>query len=190
MLADLANTIATFIGIFVALLGAFLFAFWIAMGIWTFNDIRNRTRDWLAIGLASLLVLIFPLIGLILYTMIRPRETLADIYDRALEEEALLRELEVTLTCHSCGVPVQESWNFCANCHSQLRFGCPTCGKPMRHEWSICVSCGADQPDNSSAADRPSQSGERAEPIDAAPPVVTAQEDAAYRPVQMTEQGR
>ena len=101
MLADLSNTIATIIGVLVALLGAFLFAFWAAMGIWTFNDIRSRTRDWLAIGLASLLVLIFPILGLILYMMIRPRETLADVFDRALEEESLLREMEATLSCHS-----------------------------------------------------------------------------------------
>ena len=145
MLAELSNTIATLIGIFVALLGAFLFAFWIAMGIWTFNDIRSRTRDWLAIALASLLVLVFPLVGLVLYIMVRPRDTLADVFDRALEEESLLRELEATLSCYSCGLPVQESWNFCSNCHSQLRFACASCGKAMRHEWSICVHCGADQ---------------------------------------------
>ena len=145
MLAELSNTIATLIGIFVALLGAFIFAFWIAMGIWTFNDIRSRTRDWLAIALASLLVLVFPLVGLVLYMMVRPRETLADVFDRALEEESLLRELESTLSCYRCGLPVQENWNFCTNCHSQLRYACSNCGKAMRHEWDICVNCGADQ---------------------------------------------
>lgn len=145
MLAELSNTIATLIGIFVALLGAFIFAFWIAMGIWTFNDIRSRTRDWLAIALASLLVLVFPLVGLVLYMMVRPRETLADVFDRALEEESLLRELESTLSCYRCGLPVQENWNFCSNCHSQLRYACSNCGKAMRHEWDICVNCGADQ---------------------------------------------
>lgn len=145
MLAELSNTIATLIGIFVALLGAFIFAFWIAMGIWTFNDIRSRTRDWLAIGLASLMVLVFPLVGLVLYMMVRPRETLADVFDRALEEESLLRELESTLACYRCGLPVQDHWNFCSNCHSQLRYACSNCGKAMRHEWDICVNCGADQ---------------------------------------------
>ena len=32
MLAELSNTIATLIGIFVALMGAFLFAFWVGDG--------------------------------------------------------------------------------------------------------------------------------------------------------------
>lgn len=182
MPADLSNTIATVIGILVALLGAFLFAFWVAMGIWTFNDIRSRTRDWLAIGLASLLVMIFPLVGLILYFMIRPRETLADVFDRALEEESLLRELEATLSCHRCGLPVQDAWNYCSNCHSQLRFACPTCGKPMRHEWSICVSCGADQPDSQHAARQLTYDGSRGEPAGQPVQEEAIVDDSAFRP--------
>lgn len=146
MSPELINTIGTIVGVLVAALGAFLFAFWIAMGIWTFNDIRSRTRDWLVITLAVALVLIFPLIGFILYLMIRPKATLAEIYDRALEEEALLRELEETMTCHHCGVPVNEAWVYCPNCHSQLQHSCPSCGKLVRNEWEICVFCGAPQP--------------------------------------------
>jgi RNA polymerase subunit RPABC4/transcription elongation factor Spt4 len=146
MSPELINTIGTIVGVLVAALGAFLFAFWIAMGIWTFNDIRSRTRDWLVITLAVALVLIFPLIGFILYLMIRPKATLAEVYDRALEEEALLRELEETMTCHHCGVPVNEAWVYCPNCHSQLQHSCPSCGKLARNEWEICVFCGAPQP--------------------------------------------
>ena len=190
MLADLSNTIATIIGVFVALLGAFLFAFWVAMGIWTFNDIRSRTRDWLAIGLASLLALIFPILGLILYMMIRPRETLADVFDRALEEESLLREMEATLSCHSCGVPVQDLWNFCSSCHSQLRYACPSCGKAMRQEWSICVSCGTDQPDSQPAVERQNYAARPGEPVDASVREDTAKVEAGHRPVQESAQRR
>jgi len=145
MSPELINTIGTIVGVLVAGLGAFLFAFWIAMGIWTFNDIRSRTHDWLVILLAVTLVLIFPLIGFVLYLMIRPKATLAEIYDRALEEEALLRELEETRTCPQCGLPVQEGWVYCPNCHNQLQHSCPTCGKLARNEWEICVFCGAPQ---------------------------------------------
>ncbi len=189
MLAELSNTIATLIGIFVALLGAFLFAFWIAMGIWTFNDIRSRTRDWLAIALASLLVLVFPLVGLVLYMMVRPRETLADVFDRALEEESLLRELESTLSCYGCGLPVQDSWNFCSNCHSQLRYACSNCGKAMRHEWDICVSCGADQIEQeASSADGRANARHRAGASSATAAREMAESDAAFRPPQESSQ--
>ncbi len=145
MSADLINTIATIAGIIVAIVGAFLFAFWIAMGIWTFNDIRSRSRDWLAILLACVLVLIFPLVGWVLYMMIRPKESLAEVYDRALEEEALLREIEETLACSNCGLPAKENWVYCPNCHNQLQHSCPNCANLVRNEWEICVYCGASQ---------------------------------------------
>lgn len=145
MSPELINNIATLAGVLVAALGAFLFAFWVAMGIWAFNDIRARSRDWLAIVLAVLLVMVFPLVGLILYTLIRPKATLAEVYDRALEEEALLRELEETHACASCGVPVKETWVFCPNCHGQLQHSCPACNNLVRNEWAICVYCGTPQ---------------------------------------------
>lgn len=215
MSSELINTIGTIVGVLVAALGAFLFAFWIAMGIWAFNDIRARTRDWLVITLAVALVLIFPLIGLILYMMIRPKATLAEVYDRALEEEALLRELEETLTCHQCGAPVNEAWVYCPNCHSQLQHSCPGCGKLARNEWEICVFCGSPQP--RAAATRPQISSAPAAPQlqpvaatvsvaqtatplrnpfrrEATPPPPTVPppfneelDDAAYRPARMPE---
>lgn len=145
MSSDLINNIATVVGVVVAVLGAFLFAFWIAMGIWTFNDIRARSRDWLAILLACVLVLIFPIVGLVLYLMIRPKHTLAEVYDRALEEEALLREIEETLACITCGVPVKEMWVYCPTCHQQLQHTCVNCKQLVRNEWEICVFCGTAQ---------------------------------------------
>ena len=214
MSSELINTIGTIVGVLVAALGAFLFAFWIAMGIWAFNDIRARTRDWLVITLAVALVLIFPIIGLILYMMIRPKATLAEVYDRALEEEALLRELEETTTCHHCGAPVDAAWVYCPNCHSQLQHSCPSCGKLARNEWEICVFCGAPQPRTairpqlSSAQPTPQLQPintasplpqaatplrnpfrrEVASPLPAAPPPFTEElDDAAYRPARMPE---
>jgi RNA polymerase subunit RPABC4/transcription elongation factor Spt4 len=177
--AALSNTIATFIGISAAMLGAFVFAFWIAMGIWTFNDIRSRTRDWLAIGLACLLVLIFPVIGLILYMMIRPKETLAEVYDRSLEEETLLRELEETLTCDSCGIPVKDAWVFCPSCHNQLQNSCTSCGSLVRQEWDICVYCGSPK----QAAPQRGQPNRGYTPLEPQ----MAEENLGYRPVKMTE---
>lgn len=212
MSPELINTIGTIVGVLVAALGAFLFAFWIAMGIWTFNDIRSRTRDWLVITLAVALTLIFPLIGFILYLMIRPKATLAEVYDRALEEEALLRELEETMTCHHCGVPVNEAWVYCPNCHSQLQHSCPNCGKLVRNEWEICVFCGAPQPRAARPQLQSAPVAPQLQPVASSaqaasatalrnpfrreaapppPPTVTPFNDepdeAAYRPVRMPE---
>jgi len=192
MSPEFVNTIATIAGMIVAILGAFLFAFWIAMGIWAFNDIRSRSRDWLAIVLAVVLVLVFPIIGWILYMMIRPKATLAEVYDRALEEEALLRELEETLTCHTCGIPVKENWVYCPNCHNQLQHSCTTCGALARNEWDICVNCGAPQRAPRTQKQQPQQqlrksSTAQPQPAQAPQPAPAQQQetpvdDSAYRP--------
>lgn len=189
MSPELINNIATTVGVIVAMLGAFLFAFWVAMGIWTFNDIRARSRDWLAILLACVLVLIFPIVGLVLYLMIRPKNTLAEVYDRALEEEALLRELEETLACSICGAPAKEQWVYCPNCHEQLQHSCISCAKLIRNEWEICVFCGADQtavPPQTAVNRRPAANpfmrSERPQP-----PNDEEDEEVSFRPVRISE---
>lgn len=155
MSPEFTNALGTILGIAAAGIGAFIFAFWVSMGIWTFNDIRSRSRDWLAIALACLLVLVFPIIGLILYLMIRPKETLADIYDRALEEETLLRELEGSSACHQCGTPINDDWVYCPSCHVQLQHSCMNCNNLVRAEWGICVHCGTAQPGHSHVQSQP-----------------------------------
>jgi len=77
----------------IAFFTAFGLAFWVSLIIWTYNDIRARTRDIFAILLAVLLVAVFNILGVPLYLLLRPRETLAEQYERSLEEEALLQEI-------------------------------------------------------------------------------------------------
>ncbi len=60
-------------------------------------------RDVLAWIVATLLVALIPLFGLIVYLMLRPRETLAETYERSLEQEALLQAIEEPETCPGCG---------------------------------------------------------------------------------------
>ena len=83
-LEAILSTVQPFVIMFAALFAAFLTAVWVSVIIWTFRDIRSRSRDVFAQILATLLVLIFlpffPLPGLILYLILRPRETLAEVY--------------------------------------------------------------------------------------------------------------
>ena len=113
MSSDLLNTIGTALQTVVAVFGALLVAFWIALVIWTFRDMRVRTRDILATLLASLLVLLFGPVGLGLYLLLRPRDTLAERYERMLEEEALLRDMEEQPVCSSCQHKIQPDWMLC-----------------------------------------------------------------------------
>lgn len=144
MSPDLMNTIGVVLQVLVALAGAFFVAFWISLVIWTFRDIRARTRDVFAQILATLLVLLFtPFLGagLILYLLLRPKETLAQAYERALEEEALLRDIEEQPACPRCQRAVEEDWQVCPYCREPLKTPCPHCGKLLAFSWVICPYC-------------------------------------------------
>ena len=128
----------------VAIIGGLLAAFWIGLIIWTWRDIRSRSADIFAALLAVLLVAVFNVIGLLIYVLVRPKQTLAEQYDRALEEEILLRELEQAPTCPSCGRPVKPDWQYCPYCEAELKHPCPQCGYLLEPEWKRCPKCGAE----------------------------------------------
>jgi RNA polymerase subunit RPABC4/transcription elongation factor Spt4 len=148
-LEGILNTIQPFLVMFAALFAAFLTAVWISVIIWTFRDIRSRTRDIFAQALATLMVLIFfpllPFPGLILYLLLRPRETLSEVYERSLEEEALLQGIEERLACPGCNRRIEEEFMVCPTCHTRLKKACPACGRLLHLRWNICPYCGAIQ---------------------------------------------
>lgn len=122
--------------------GAFLAAFWISLVVWTFRDIRSRTHDVLFQLLSVLLVLVFNVVGLFLYLILRPKELLAEQYERALAEEMLLQDIEERLVCPSCGVRVESDFLLCPACHIQLKRHCETCDRLNELTWDICPYCG------------------------------------------------
>jgi RNA polymerase subunit RPABC4/transcription elongation factor Spt4 len=146
---SILSTIQPFVIMFAALFAAFLTATWISSVIWAFRDIRARSRDIFAQILATLMVLIFfplfPLPGLALYLILRPRETLAEIYERSLEEEALLQGIEERLACPGCNRRIEEEYMICPTCHTRLKKACPTCGRLLHLRWNLCPFCGAVQ---------------------------------------------
>jgi hypothetical protein len=130
--------------------------FWLALGagviitalhggaiVWSFRDMRARSRDPLALIVAVLLVALIPLFGLIVYVMLRPRETLAEAYERSLEQEALLQAIEEPEHCPGCGQRVKGDYVLCPSCHTRLKQACPACEHALHLQWSICPYCGA-----------------------------------------------
>jgi hypothetical protein len=140
---DLVETISNVVVVIAAFLGAFLAALWLSIVIWTFRDIRSRSRDIFAQILATLVVAILTLPGLIIYIMVRPRETLAEAYDRSLEEEALLQSIEERATCPGCGQRADEEWIMCPYCHTMLKKNCHNCSRTIQLNWTVCPYCGA-----------------------------------------------
>lgn len=163
---ELLNTIGVVLELIVAATTALLVAFWIGLVVWTFRDIRARTRDIFAWLLAIVLVLILGPIGWLLYFLLRPRETLAQVYDRQLEEEALLRDITTRRACPQCQAVTEADWLLCPHCGVELRHKCVECGRPLELSWIACPYCAAPI---AGAADRRRQQA-------AAPQVVYAAE--------------
>jgi RNA polymerase subunit RPABC4/transcription elongation factor Spt4 len=138
---QIPNIVIVILQIFLAFSAAFLIALWVSMIIWTFRDVRSRSRDVFAILLATLMVVVFGLLGLLLYLLLRPRETLAEIYERSLEEEALLQDLEERVVCPGCRRKTEEEWQVCPDCHTILKKTCLNCGQLLHLRWNICPYC-------------------------------------------------
>lgn len=120
-------------------------AFWLAMIIWTYRDMRARSRDSVAQMLVAVMVAVLTVPGLLIYIFLRPRETLAEAYERSLEEEALLQDIEEKPTCPACGQRVQEAWQVCAYCHTRLKKPCISCGRTLELSWDLCPYCATSQ---------------------------------------------
>ncbi len=121
--------------------GMVLAATWLAMIIWTFRDMRARSRDLLAQIVVAAMVAVLTVPGLLIYLFLRPRETLSEAYERSLEEEALLQEIEEKPTCPGCRQRVQEDWQACPHCHTRLKKPCTRCGRMLELSWDLCPYC-------------------------------------------------
>jgi RNA polymerase subunit RPABC4/transcription elongation factor Spt4 len=138
----------------VSILAAVATALWISMIIWAFRDMRSRSRDIFAQSLAALVVGALNVPGLLVYLILRPQETLAEQYERALEEEALLQEIENKQVCAGCGHPVKDDWRLCPYCHTKLKKLCTGCSKLLDLPWSVCPYCETPQAEQSRPAQR------------------------------------
>ena len=136
------NTIANLLLWFALAAGVVFTALHGGAIVWTFRDMRARSRDVLALIVAVILVALIPVVGFVVYLMLRPRETLAEAYERSLEQEALLQAIEEPETCPGCGQRVRSDYVLCPTCHTQLKQLCSNCGKPIKLNWSVCPYCG------------------------------------------------
>ncbi|MGI8926195.1 MAG: zinc ribbon domain-containing protein [Tepidiformaceae bacterium] len=129
-----------------AIVGIYLAILWLTLIFWVYRDVRQRTRDPIVQTTAVLLVLLFFLPGHWVYLILRPRYTLAELYERSLEEEALLQELEDQKACPTCKRRVHDEYLICPSCRTSLKEPCRTCGKPLSYAWLSCPYCAAEKP--------------------------------------------
>ena len=138
-------TIARAIQILLALGGAYLIGLWVVLIIWTYRDIEARSRSVVTQVAATMVSILFFIPGTLIYLLLRPKETLDATFQRSLEEEYLLQDIEAAAVCPSCEKPVDEEWVICAHCETRLKEACSTCGRAIDVRWSVCPYCGNDE---------------------------------------------
>jgi RNA polymerase subunit RPABC4/transcription elongation factor Spt4 len=134
-------TIARTLQVLIALSGAYLAALWVVLAVWTYRDIEARSRSVVTQVLSTVLAAVFFIPGVLLYMILRPKETLDLTFQRSLEEEYLLQDLETNVSCSNCNRAVSEDFNVCPHCHARLQEACAACGREIDVRWSICPYC-------------------------------------------------
>lgn len=95
------------LGLIINLLVLFLVVVYLALIYWTYLDARRRLEDPVLIACATA-ASVFPFIGTVVYTIVRPPEFLEDREERELElraAELRLRQL-IEQSCPYCEYPI------------------------------------------------------------------------------------
>jgi Double zinc ribbon len=126
----------------VNLLVLFLIVVYLALIYWTYLDARRRIEDPVLIACATA-ASVFPYLGTVVYTILRPPEFLEDREERELELRAAELELRqrIEQSCPHCEYPIERNYLRCPNCERRLRNPCRKCHKPLDPRWGICPYC-------------------------------------------------
>ena len=119
-----------------------LVVFWLVIIGWVWVDSSERTsKKGLKIGYI-LLVIFFNIFGLIIYLIIRPSETIEEIYWEDLERRYLKYETSELGDCPRCGSQLYPGYVFCTNCGYRLKVKCTQCGVLIDKDHVFCEYCG------------------------------------------------
>jgi uncharacterized Zn finger protein (UPF0148 family) len=130
------------VGLVINLLVLFLVVVYLSLIYWTYLDARRRIEDPVLIACATA-ASVFPFVGTVVYTILRPPEFLEDREERELElraAELRLRQL-IEQSCPHCEYPIAANYLRCPNCERRVRNPCRKCGKPLDPKWGICPYC-------------------------------------------------
>ncbi len=116
--------------------------FWLFVCWWIYNDIVSRTKNRYIHFFSVLLVLLLNVLGLLIYLIIRPKDTLQEAFWADLERRYLLFETAELGDCDKCGYQLRPGFTSCPNCGYDIKFKC-SCGALIEKNWKYCPYCGA-----------------------------------------------
>ena len=93
------------------------------------------------IAVAVATAIVFPFVGVLIYTILRPPEYLDDVRERELEIRAMERRLGADQRCPYCRSEIEPSYLICPVCTSKLKTACRRCKAPLEQHWKVCPYC-------------------------------------------------
>ncbi len=116
--------------------------FWFFILIWVWFDACDKSDKWIFRIFSVLLVLVFNILGLIIYFLIRPAQSYEDRYWQELEKKYLEFETGGLTNCKSCDFPLDSSFANCPNCGKGIKVRCGGCDTYIDPSWKFCGYCG------------------------------------------------
>ena len=105
--------------------------------VWVVRDAYMRGARWYLWAVVS----IVPVLGPIVYSIMRPPLMQMDRNEQELEIALKQRQLMKYGECGSCGYPVEADYVLCPQCHTQLKNLCARCDRALDPAWTVCPYC-------------------------------------------------
>jgi Double zinc ribbon len=116
--------------------------FWLAVAVWVYKDARRRIEDPWLVAMATLIGLVPPFVGALVYLLLRPPEYLEEVRERELEIRAMEDRLATrNLHCPVCRAQVEATFLVCPVCTTKLKQACVNCKAPLEALWQVCPYC-------------------------------------------------
>ncbi len=112
---------------------------WLAVAWSVLHDAMRRSSQYWFYALAVILGLFPPFLGAVIYWIIRPASTTAELETQELEK-AMLREAGGP-QCPTCHSAAREEFLLCPVCRTRLARACRSCTKPVAVDWKVCPYC-------------------------------------------------
>lgn len=124
------------------ILGLVFIIFWIVVLDWVWLDAGERTSNKTSRVIYLLLVIFFNVFGWIIYLIIRPSQTIEQIYWADLERRYLKFETSELGDCSKCGTQLYPGYTFCPKCGLELKVKCTACNVYIEKSNEYCPYCG------------------------------------------------
>ncbi|MBU0577782.1 zinc ribbon domain-containing protein [Patescibacteria group bacterium] len=119
---------------------------WVAIIIWVTRDSIHRSSSLIFQTFAILINIAVPILGVLLYLIIRPSKTNLESYYEELEHRLLTESGEdKSISCEKCLSLVSKDYSFCPNCGEKTKKACGKCKKKFPSAYDICPYCGENQ---------------------------------------------